>query len=51
LIWQFGSAHSTGFQGVFADGSVHMIAYTINATTFRYLCSRNDGQTISPGGW
>jgi prepilin-type N-terminal cleavage/methylation domain-containing protein len=50
-IWQFGSSHPTGFQAVFADGSVHLISYTINATTFRYLCSRNDGQTVPPGGW
>jgi prepilin-type N-terminal cleavage/methylation domain-containing protein len=51
LIWQFGSSHPAGLQGVFADGSVHMITFTIDATTFRYLCSRNDGQPVSPGGW
>jgi prepilin-type N-terminal cleavage/methylation domain-containing protein len=48
-IWQFGSSHPGGFQGVFADGSMHFIHYSIDPTTFRYLCSRNDGQVINSG--
>jgi len=33
-------------QSVFADGSVHTIRYSISATTWRNLCSRNDGQVL-----
>jgi type II secretory pathway pseudopilin PulG len=50
-IWQFGSAHTGGFQGVFVDASVHFIQFTINPTTFFNICSRNDGQPLSPDGW
>jgi hypothetical protein len=50
-IFQFGSAHVAGVQGVFCDGSVHLITYTINPTTFSNLCSRNDGQTLATDGW
>jgi prepilin-type N-terminal cleavage/methylation domain-containing protein len=50
-IWQFGSSHPTGLQAVFADGAVHLITFSIDPTTFKYLCSRNDGQAISADGW
>ena len=43
----FGSAHTTGFNAVFCDGSVHFIQYSINATTWHNLCSRNDGQEVN----
>ena len=43
---QYGSAHSSGFNAVFCDGSVHQIDYEINLTVFQDLCSRNDGQTL-----
>jgi prepilin-type N-terminal cleavage/methylation domain-containing protein len=48
-IWQFGGSHPTGFQAIFVDASVHFIHYTIDPTTFRYLCSRNDGHTVNLG--
>jgi prepilin-type N-terminal cleavage/methylation domain-containing protein len=48
--WQFGSSHPSGFQAVFADGAVHMIPYTIDPTVFMYLCSRNDGHSVSLDG-
>jgi prepilin-type N-terminal cleavage/methylation domain-containing protein len=47
-IWQFGSSHPGGFQGAFGDGSIRMIHYTINPTIFRYVCSKNDGQSFTP---
>jgi prepilin-type N-terminal cleavage/methylation domain-containing protein len=51
-IYRFGSSHRAGFQGVFCDGSVHLIEYTINPTTFHNLCSRNDGNSINfQGVW
>jgi prepilin-type N-terminal cleavage/methylation domain-containing protein len=43
----FGSAHSAGITAVFCDGSVHFISYSINPTTWQYLCSRNDGQSFT----
>jgi prepilin-type N-terminal cleavage/methylation domain-containing protein/prepilin-type processing-associated H-X9-DG protein len=43
---QYGSAHSSGFNVVFCDGSVHVIDYFIDPTVFKNVCSRNDNQTI-----
>jgi len=40
------SYHAAGAQSVFADGSVHFIAETINATTWNNLGSRNDGNVL-----
>lgn len=38
---RFGSAHVGGVYFVFGDGRVRHIAYSINATVFRNLCTRN----------
>jgi prepilin-type processing-associated H-X9-DG protein len=38
----FGSAHSSGFGCVFADGSVRFIRYSVHTTTWRRACVRND---------
>jgi prepilin-type N-terminal cleavage/methylation domain-containing protein/prepilin-type processing-associated H-X9-DG protein len=43
----FGSSHPGGINAVFADGSVHVISYTIQATTFSYLGNISDGQVVS----
>ena len=43
---QFGSSHPGSMQALLADGSVRTVNYNINATTFKNLCVRNDGQTI-----
>jgi prepilin-type N-terminal cleavage/methylation domain-containing protein len=40
----FGSAHPGGFMGVLCDGSTRFLNFNIDATTWRYLCCRNDGQ-------
>jgi prepilin-type N-terminal cleavage/methylation domain-containing protein/prepilin-type processing-associated H-X9-DG protein len=52
--YQFGSAHSGGFNAVFADGSVHFIHYTIqsnndpaNLGVWQRLCIRDDGSPVS----
>ncbi len=44
--FQFGSAHPGGWQGVFCDGSIHSIPYTIDAATFSKLGDRDDGLTV-----
>src|SRR5262249_1542029 len=50
--YQFGSAHPSGFNAVFADGSVHHVSYTIQSNNdittgplgmWQRLCIRDDG--------
>lgn len=46
--WQiFGSAHPTGCNFVFADGSVRMISYEIDGLVHRYNGNRADGVNLS----
>ena len=47
--YKFGSSHPSGFQCVFADGSVRMIKFTIDLTTFSRLGDCADGQV--PGNY
>ncbi len=47
---RFGSAHPSTFQMVFCDGSVHGIAYNIDAAAHRSLAHRFDGETVSTSG-
>jgi prepilin-type processing-associated H-X9-DG protein len=42
----FGSAHPSGFNIAFCDGSVHSISFFIDPTTHQHLCCRNDGAVI-----
>jgi Protein of unknown function (DUF1559) len=42
----FGSSHRSGFNAVFADGSLHHIAFTVDPTIFSRLGTRADGQPI-----
>jgi prepilin-type processing-associated H-X9-DG protein len=44
---QFGSSHPSSLNAVFADGSVHLIAYTIDSAVFALLGSRANGQPIN----
>ncbi len=45
--WQmFGSAHPSGINAVFADGSVRAISYEILNPIFQLLCRKNDGLLI-----
>lgn len=44
----FGAAHPDVCQFVFADGSVHPIAATIDEVTLGHLANRNDGYSIEP---
>jgi len=45
--YDIGSAHPTGIQAVFADGSVRSISYSVDPTIFNYLGDRMDGQVIN----
>ena len=44
---RFGSSHPAGVNAVFADGSVHIIPFTVNPTVFSYLGNKNDGQPVN----
>jgi prepilin-type N-terminal cleavage/methylation domain-containing protein len=48
---QFGSSHPSVFNLVFADGSVHAIAFTINPTIFARLGTRSDGQPVDENAY
>jgi prepilin-type N-terminal cleavage/methylation domain-containing protein len=49
--YEFGSAHPAGMNAVFADGSVHLIRFTIPADTFNRLGHRADGGIIDPDSY
>jgi prepilin-type N-terminal cleavage/methylation domain-containing protein/prepilin-type processing-associated H-X9-DG protein len=44
---RFGSSHPSGFNVIFADGSVRHVRYGINATTWQRACVRNDGMVYN----
>jgi prepilin-type N-terminal cleavage/methylation domain-containing protein/prepilin-type processing-associated H-X9-DG protein len=43
---QFGSAHSSGINAAFADGSVRHLTYGIEPLAFHRMGGRNDGRTL-----
>jgi prepilin-type N-terminal cleavage/methylation domain-containing protein/prepilin-type processing-associated H-X9-DG protein len=45
-VFFFGSAHSTGINAAYADGSVHQIKFEIDVTVFNSLGTRNGEETI-----
>ncbi len=45
--YSFGSAHSTGLNMAFCDGSVHHISYSIASEIHQALSNRKDGKAIS----
>lgn len=47
----FGSAHASGFNMAFCDGSVHSISYSIDHEVHRFLGSRKDGHAIDSGSF
>src|SRR5262245_33563647 len=45
--YRFGSSHPSGFNVVFADGSVRHVRYSVDLTVWTRACVRNDGQAYS----
>jgi prepilin-type processing-associated H-X9-DG protein len=45
-VYYFGSAHSGGFNGIFADGSVHTLNYDIDVQLFNALGTRAGDEAI-----
>ncbi len=43
--FDFGSAHTSGPNAVFCDGSVHTVSFQITATVMEQFCNRSDGAT------
>ncbi|HLJ94458.1 MAG TPA: DUF1559 domain-containing protein [Gemmataceae bacterium] len=43
---RFGGAHPGGMNSLFADGSVHTIAWGINQAVFAAICDRRDGTVV-----
>jgi prepilin-type processing-associated H-X9-DG protein len=44
--YNFGSAHSSGFNMSMCDGSVRNIGYNIDERVHRCLCNRDDGTAV-----
>ncbi len=45
-VFAFGSAHSSGINAVFGDGSVHFIQFGVDVVLFNYLGGRDDEQAV-----
>jgi prepilin-type processing-associated H-X9-DG protein len=45
-VYFFGSAHPSGINAVFADGSVHSIGFDVDVRVFNAYGTRNGGETI-----
>jgi prepilin-type N-terminal cleavage/methylation domain-containing protein len=43
-VFIFGSAHPSGINALFGDGSIHIISFDVDVVLFNYLGGRNDEQ-------
>jgi prepilin-type N-terminal cleavage/methylation domain-containing protein/prepilin-type processing-associated H-X9-DG protein len=48
--YRFGSAHASGMNGLFGDGSVRHIRFSVDLTLFNRVGSRDDGNTVDLSG-
>jgi prepilin-type N-terminal cleavage/methylation domain-containing protein/prepilin-type processing-associated H-X9-DG protein len=46
LFWRFGSAHASGCNFAFGDGSVRHVRYSVDPAMFMRACKRDDGQVV-----
>ena len=51
FVGSFGSNHPGGLNCAFGDGSVRFLKSTVNATVYRYLGNRADGEVISDNSY
>ena len=51
VYWRFGSAHPGGCHIANCDGSVHLIPYSVDRNTHRYLGNRRDGAVDLAPPW
>jgi len=49
-VLHFGSAHTSGIQAVFADGSVHTVSFDVEPAVFNSLGTRAGNETITIAG-
>jgi prepilin-type processing-associated H-X9-DG protein len=47
VAYQFGSAHPSGMNTLFADGSVRVLSYSLDAATLTALGDRRDGSVVN----
>jgi prepilin-type N-terminal cleavage/methylation domain-containing protein/prepilin-type processing-associated H-X9-DG protein len=47
----FGSPHPAGINALFADGSVHVVSYSVNPVVFNALGHISDGAVIDPSSF
>jgi prepilin-type N-terminal cleavage/methylation domain-containing protein len=45
-VYYFGSAHNSGFNGIFADGSIRTLSYDIDVVLFNALATRAGNEVI-----
>jgi prepilin-type N-terminal cleavage/methylation domain-containing protein len=45
-VYYFGSAHTAGFNCIFADGSAHTVSYDIDVTLFNSIATRAGEETV-----
>jgi prepilin-type N-terminal cleavage/methylation domain-containing protein/prepilin-type processing-associated H-X9-DG protein len=49
-IYYFGSAHTSGFNAAFADGSVHTLGYDIDVVLLNSIATRAGDETVDTSG-
>jgi len=45
-VYYFGSAHTAGFNAIFADGSIHMLSFDVDVVLFNALATRAGEEVI-----